>query len=390
MTGRHALILGAGVAGLSAALMLGRAGWRTTVVEQAPSLRTDGYMIGLSGPGHRAAQRMGLLPALVPRARDIRENVYRDRRGRELLRVRYHDLLQGIDWITLARTDLVEVLHASLDGSTALRLGSTLADFVQEADGVRATLDDGTVLEADLLIGADGAHSALRRMLFGPDGAAARPLGYRAAAFQIPDRHGLGEDFLSYAEPGRLSEVYTLADGTLATLYAWRCTDTAPVPPAERRGTLRTAFAGTHPEALGWIDDLPDGAPIYMDALTMIDLPAWSQGCALLLGDAAHCLTLVSGQGAGMAMTSACVLAEELAADGDVPAALARHEARLRPAIARLQAHSARNAAWFVPATPMAFAVRNAAMRLLPRRLLARWLLSAVRTEIRLAEAPAA
>nr|WP_314074279.1 FAD-dependent monooxygenase [uncultured Roseococcus sp.] len=378
---KRVVILGAGVGGLAAAWWLGRAGWEVTVVEQAPDLRSDGYMVGLSGAGYHAADRMGLIPALRPRSREIGENVFRDRKGRELLRLRYRDLLRGIDWLTLARTDLVGVLREAVEGLATLRFGTTLQSLTQEKGRVQVTLGDGTALEAELLIGADGARSMLRRRLFGEDGAAAQPLGYRAAAFQGPDRLGLGEDFLSYAEPGRMAETYTLDEGRLATLYIWRSDETGFVPPAARRDVLRAAFEGAHPHALQWIDDLPPGEPVYLDALTMIDLPAWSQGRALLLGDAAHCLTLVSGQGAGMALTSARILAEELGRDDDVPVALARHETRLRPAIRRLQEHSRKSASWFVPATPLAFHLRNTVMRWTPRPLLGRRLIKAIRSE---------
>lgn len=378
---RRAVILGAGVGGLAAAWWLGRAGWEVTVVERAPDLRADGYMIGLSGTGHHAVERMGLVERLRPLAREIGENVFRDRKGREILRLRYRELLAGLDWLTLARTDLVAVLREAVEGLASIRFGTTLQSLAQEGDRVQLTLADGTALEADLLIGADGARSALRRRLFGEDGTAAQPLGYRAAAFQVPDRLGIGEDFLSYAEPGRMAETYTLGEGRLATLYIWRSGETGFVPPEERRGVLRAAFAGAHPDALLWIEDLLPEEPVYLDALTMIDLPAWSQGRALLLGDAAHCLTLVSGQGAGMALTSARVLAEELERGDDVPAALARHEARLRPAIRRLQEHSRKTASWFIPATPLAFHLRNAVMRWTPRRLLGRRFLKAIRSE---------
>ncbi|MCQ4160530.1 FAD-dependent monooxygenase [Roseomonas sp. GC11] len=380
MTMPHVLILGAGVAGLAAALQLGRAGWQVTIAERASDLRSDGYMIGLSGPGLHAVDKLGLMPRLRPMGRDIGENVYRDRAGRELIRLRYRDLLRGIDWLTLARTELVALLQEAAAPFTALRLGTTLVRLEQDEAKVRAWLSDGSMLEADLLIGADGARSSLGRQLFGEQAGFERPLGYRAAAFRIPDRLGLGEDFLSYVEPGRVAETYQLADGELATLYVWRTRETGFVPSTERRGVLRAAFRGAHPDTLAWIDALPKEAPIYLDALTMIDRPRWSQGRAVLLGDAAHCLTLVSGQGAGMAMASACLLAQELQ-KGSVISALARHEAKLRPSIARLQAHSQKTASWFVPRSAIGFSLRNAALRYTPRWLLARHFTGAIRRE---------
>jgi 2-polyprenyl-6-methoxyphenol hydroxylase-like FAD-dependent oxidoreductase len=381
MTGRSALIVGAGVAGLSAAWWLARAGWRVTVVERAANLRTNGYMIGLSGPGYGVARTMGLLPDLQRVHRRIEENLYLGRDGKPLLRMRYQDLLKGLEWITLSRAELVAVLHRALPAQVEVRFGVTAERLLDTGDGVIATLTDGTTLTADLLIGADGVHSQVRALHFGAEETFARHLGYRVAAFRAPDTLGLGHDFLSYAEPGRITELYTLADGTLATLYAWRSPDRAPVERGERQAALRAAFADAHPNALRWIDALAPDEPLYFDDMTLIEMPRWSKGRVLLLGDAAHCLTLLSGQGAGMAMASAAVLAEELRW-GEIDPALVRHEARMRPAIQRLQERSRKIAGWFIPATPRAFAIRNAIMRWAPKPMLAWYFTRSVRSEI--------
>ncbi len=223
------------MAGLCAAWWLAKSGWRVTVVERAPDLRANGYMLGLSGPGHEVARRMGLLPQLEARGRHIAENVYRGRDGREILRLRYRDFLSGLAWITLIRTDLVAVLYEAARQVAEIRFGVTLGDFQSDALGVSATLTDGTALRADLLIGADGIHSAVRAAVFGEEAQFARPFGYRVAAFQAPDTLHLGADFLSYAEPGRLAEVYTLSEERIATLYIWRTPDRGAVAPPHAR-----------------------------------------------------------------------------------------------------------------------------------------------------------
>jgi 2-polyprenyl-6-methoxyphenol hydroxylase-like FAD-dependent oxidoreductase len=384
MTGRSAIVVGAGIAGLGAAWWLERAGWSVTVIERSADLRADGYMLSLSGPGYEVVRRMGLLPELQRYARPIHENIYRDRRGREILRMRYGELMRDLDWITLTRTDLVATLHKAVADFAPTMFGTTVTAVSEAADRVEATLSDGGRMTADLLIGADGTRSALRRLLFGGGDSALEPLGYRAAAFQIPDRLGIGEDFLSYAEPGRIAEIYTLCDGGLATLYAWRSDDAAPVAADDRRAVLRTAFDGAHPDVVQWLDALPADSPLYLDSLALVEQDTWSRGRTVLLGDAAHCLTLISGQGAGMALTSAAMLAEELGRH-DMPQALTRHEARLRPSIERLQARSRKMAALFIPATPLTFALRNMVMRHLPRRLLTNYFLRAVKSEILLA-----
>lgn len=380
----HAVIAGAGIAGLAAAWWLDRAGWRTTLIERAHDLRTDGYMIGLSGPGLAVARRMGLMPALTARGRDIAENLYLDRRGRELLRLRYHDLLTGVEWITLARTALVEVLAEAMPASADLRFGARIASLDDRAGApVGVALASGETLEAELVIGAEGLRSDLRRQHFAPDDAALEPLGYGVAAFRLPDTLGLGRDFLSYAEPGRLTEFYTLADGSLATLYAWRHGGTdLPVGEPARIAALKAAYAGAHPAVLAAIDARDPSAGLYVDTTLMTVLPRWSTGRVLLLGDAAHCLTLLSGQGAGMAITAAAGLAECLLRHPlDIHRALAEHETRLRLVITRLQTRSRKLARLFIPATPAGFRLRNLALRHMPARLLARQLTRDLRGE---------
>jgi 2-polyprenyl-6-methoxyphenol hydroxylase-like FAD-dependent oxidoreductase len=382
MTQRSVIVVGAGVGGLCAAWWLARIGWRVTVLERAPDLRTDGYVIGLSGPGYEVAQRMSILPDLKTRGRDVDENVYLDRQGREVLRLRYREFLRKLDWIGLVRTELVGVLYGLAKDVATIRFGVTVTDFVNRPDGVTALLSDGSQLQADLLIGADGVHSATRQRLFGVDQNVYQPLGYRVAAFQAPDTLGLGRDFISYVEPGRMGEFYSIGEGRLATLYIWRCPDTDIVSVDRKPGVLAEAFRGAHPDAVRWIMEKAEDEPLFLDTMLMVDLPRWSDGRVVLLGDAAHCLTLLSGQGAGMAMTSACMLAEELA-KGDIDAALLRHEERLRPAIRRLQIRSRNMAAWFIPATKRAFHLRNVIMRWLPRWVLGWYFLQSAKSVLK-------
>ncbi|MEW5421455.1 FAD-dependent oxidoreductase [Amorphus sp. 3PC139-8] len=387
MTTRTVLIAGAGVAGLASAWWLARAGWTVTVVERAPSLRNGGYMIGLSGPGYASAERMGLLPRLSEVSYEIQENVYRDRKGREFLRLKYRDFLQGLPYLALERTDLIAALFETVPDGVDLRLATELTSLETDGKDVSARLSDGAVLHPDLVIAADGLRSQVRSRIAGEHAEHYAHLGYRFAVYEVDDTLGLGSDFLSFAEPGHLAEYYALRGGRLAAMHVWRDGETGPVAPEARWNLLEKVTARSAEPVRAFLQTAKAGPPPLVDSLTMVDLPKWSQGRVLLLGDAAHCLTLVSGQGAGMALASAEILAEELARS-EIDAALVAHEQRLRPAITRLQTRSRRMAGTFVPSNPVMFHLRNTALKHMPKAWLGRYLMNAVKSEILLAGQP--
>ncbi|MFT4119821.1 FAD-dependent monooxygenase [Bradyrhizobium sp.] len=378
-----AVIIGAGVAGMSAAWWLGRSGWRSIVVERAEDLRDGGYMMGISGPGYETAGRMGLIPPLEKVSYAINENVYRDRRGRELLRLRYRDFLKDLPYLALRRNDLIRVLRDALDENTELKFGCTVETIRTEGDRAVVGLSDRSTIDCDLVIGADGFRSASRRLVFGEDENVLEHLGYRFAVFDVDDNIKLEADFLSFAEPGHLAEYYALNGGRLAAMHVWRDREaTAPPRVEDRWSMLERVSATSHPMVRQFLKDGAAGDPPTIDSLTMVNLPTWHKGRFVLLGDAAHCLTLVSGQGAGMAMASSEVLAQELAAAQTVPEALAAHDRRLRPAITRLQQRSRRMAAIFIPESSFAFHARNFTLRHMPRAWLGKYFANSIRSEI--------
>jgi 2-polyprenyl-6-methoxyphenol hydroxylase-like FAD-dependent oxidoreductase len=387
MTRPLAVIVGAGVAGLATAWWLDRAGWRSLVVERAPELRENGYMLGLSGLGFETAQRMGLIERLEAASYRIDENVYRDSSGRELLRLRYRDFIRDLPYIAIRRTDLVRTLAESLPDRAEIRFGETISGFEDKGDRVEVALAGGERVQAGLLIGADGFRSATRQALFGPDGDCLQPLGYYFSVYDVDAPKEFATDFVSYAEPGHLAEYYALHDGRLAAMHVWRDRRTELERSPDKVALLRDVSARSHRQVRALLDHAASaGEHLVVDSLTMVDLARWSKGRVLLLGDAAHCLTLVSGQGAGMAIASAEMLARTLMENGDLLPALARHEARLRPIIDRLQKRSRKMARVFIPQTAFAFRMRNFVMRHMPRSLLSRYFSSAIRSEIELAK----
>ncbi|MEM6496651.1 MAG: FAD-dependent monooxygenase [Pseudomonadota bacterium] len=377
----RAVILGAGVAGLSAAWWLNRIGWDITVLEIASEFRDGGHMLGLSGPGLEACSQMGILPALEAAASDINENVYRDRRGRELMRLRYRDVMEGLPFVVLQRGHLVRTLYDAVIDDVEIHFDAQVDCIETIADLATASLSDGRTFDADLLIGADGFRSFTRKQVFGSDDQFLAPLGYRFAAYELNEDLGLGSDFLSFSEPGLMSEYYALHEGGLAALHIWRSSETGSIPADVRWPLVEQVTNATHEMVQSMVARAKHLTVPLIDDMTLVDMPRWSLGRTLLIGDAAHCLTLVSGQGAGISIASAAVLAKELD-NSQVPQAIECHAKRLRPAIERLQRRSRNMAKMFIPSTSLGFHVRNTVLRNIPRRWLGRYFMNAIKSEI--------
>jgi 2-polyprenyl-6-methoxyphenol hydroxylase-like FAD-dependent oxidoreductase len=313
----------------------------------------------------------------------INENVYRDRRGRELLRLRYRDFLKDLPYLAIRRNDLIMVLDDAIGANTERRFGTSVTAIDPGTDKATVTLSDGSTVTADLVIGADGFRSTTRRLVFGADDGQFEHLGYRFAVFDIDDTLKLESDFLSFAEPGHLAEYYALRGDRLAAMHVWRDREAKAQPTEDRWGMLERVSATSHPMVRQFLKLGAHGEQPIIDSLTMVNIPSWSKGRFTLLGDSAHCLTLVSGQGAGMALASGEILAQELA-KASVPDALAAHDRRLRPSITRLQQRSRRMAAIFIPETSFAFHTRNIMLRHMPRSWLGKYFANSIRSEIEL------
>ncbi|OBH91316.1 FAD-binding domain [Mycobacterium sp. E2733] len=363
-------ISGAGVAGAALAHWLHRTGHAPTLIEQAPHFRTGGYMIDFWGVGYQVAKRMGIEESIraagyqMERLRSVgsRGEVKAD------VDVNVFRRLLGADFTSLPRGDLAAAIYTTIEDKVETIFGDSIAAVEEHSDGVRLTLDSGGTRDFDLLIGADGLHSNVRRLVFGPEREFERYLGCKVAACVVDGYRPRDElAYVTYAEPGRQLARFALRGDRTTFLFIFRATEHrhADAPPKEE---LRRVFGDCGWEAhdmLAALDDGPGGVKdLYFDVVSQIRMDRWSRGRVLLAGDAAGCISLLGGEGTGLAITEAYVLAGELArAQGDHTRAFDAYEARMRPFIASKQAGASRYIGFFATRTQFGLWLRNLALR---------------------------
>ncbi|HZE39164.1 MAG TPA: FAD-dependent monooxygenase [Stackebrandtia sp.] len=357
------IICGAGIAGLALAHKLAATGAEIVVLERARAPREQGYMIDFYGPGYDAIEAMGLLPQLEKVAYPLSGAVLIDERGRESVGIEPPQFA-NTPLLNLMRPDLERVLRESLPSRVEVRYASSPRAVEDHGESVRVTLDDGTIVDGDLFVGADGIHSTVRRLVFGRESQFLRYLGFHTAAFifdsptihrSVADRACLTDSI--DAQMG----FYGLRDGRVAAFAVHR--DDNPELPDDARAAVRDTYG-----RLGWvipeaIDACPPSDQMYYDQVAQTVMPRWTKGRVVLLGDAAYAVSLLAGLGASLAVAGAFVLADRLARNTSVDTALAEYERLLRPVIDDKQKVARSAARWFLPASPAQLRIRRATLR---------------------------
>jgi 2-polyprenyl-6-methoxyphenol hydroxylase-like FAD-dependent oxidoreductase len=386
------VINGAGIAGTTLAWWLSRSGHDVLLVERSPRLRSGGYAIDFWGIGYDVAEKMGLLPRIQQAGYQVREMRYvdADNHMRGGFPVDVFTRMTRKRYTQLRRTDLATTIYAALDDRVETIFGDSIAEIEECGNCVRVGFEQTEPREADLVIGADGLHSRVRELAFGVRENFEVPLGYHVAAFEIDGYRPRDELVaVSHAAAGRQITRLSMRDDKTLFLFVFRdeylhgCTASSI---AERKALLTDAFAGVGWEAPRILDALTTVRDFYFDRVTQIRMNDWSCGRIALIGDAAACVSLLAGEGTGLAMAEAYVLAGELlVCGGDRHKAFARWQARLLPFLEAKQRAAAKFASSFAPRTTLGVAFRDRTSRLLRVPLFANWLVGrAVRDDIQL------
>jgi 2-polyprenyl-6-methoxyphenol hydroxylase-like FAD-dependent oxidoreductase len=365
-------ICGAGIAGGTLAYWLLRAGHDVLLIEHAPSLRTGGYLMDFWGVGYSVAERMGILPEVLKAGYQVKAVSIRDDANREVggfAVEALRDLTQG-RITSVARGDLAAAIYRSIAGRVETVFGDSVAGIAEHASGVRLTLDSGQTRDVDLVAGADGLHSRVRALTFGDEHLHEKDLGYRVAAFEC--RGYARRDELTYvvhAATSRQVARFALRDDRTLFLLVFRAAlmdGSEPGGIAETRAVLRSVHAGAGWETPAILSAMDAAEDIYFDRVSQIRMPSWHKGRIVLVGDAGMAVSLLAGEGAGLGMAGAYVLASELRrCSGDWREAFGAYERRLRPFIEGKQRAAEKFASTFVPQSRFGIWVRNQATRLM-------------------------
>ncbi|MFC5265664.1 FAD-dependent monooxygenase [Kribbella qitaiheensis] len=332
------LISGASVAGPVLAYWLRQYGFEPTIVERTPALRhgLGGHAVDLFGSGVEVARRMGIGEA-VQAARTRTELMTLFRNGKKPVEINVDKLSSGISdrHVEILRGELTSLLYGVTRDRAEYLFGDSIATLNDDGQGVDVTFEHSEPRRFDLVIGADGMHSTVRRLAFGPEESMRRPLGGYLGVYSMPDELALGNRMLVHMEIGRIASTYGVHQtGQARAAFMFR-----------RREELRYDYRDKDQQKriladefrdYGWevprlLKHLDAAADFYFDSITQITLDSWQRGRIGLVGDAGYCPGPAVGGGTSLAVVTAYVLAGELAAArADLPSGLRNYENKIR------------------------------------------------------------
>ena len=349
------LISGASIAGPVLAYWLHRYGVEVTVVERAPALRkSGGHAVDLFRPAMQIVGKMGLLTAIRAKATGTDAIViHRDNAKPVTLDLRKVYTAVSDDHVEIMRDDLSEILYDATRHNVEYIFADSITSITDEG---RVTFESGAPRDFDVIVGADGLHSNVRTLTFGPESGFSTWIGGYLSVVSVPEYLAVNGVMQVTAKIGRLAGVYTadeIDDGRAIFLFRTpRPLDYHHRDVPRQKQLLREHFANMDwevPRLLAEVDDTP---AFYFDSITQLRLDTWSRGRVTLVGDAGYCPGPAVGGSTSLAVVGAYTLAGELATHmPDYPAAFAAYEREIGDYVRHSRAFAVTAAKKLLPAS---------------------------------------
>lgn len=383
---KSVLISGAGIAGLTSAYRFHKIGWNVVVLEKASELRKWEFVIDFAWTGWDVAEKMWITDELKKRKTSIERMSFKDHHDTESVGFEMKKFAEmvgvGEKHVHINRREMQNILYESVIDDVEIRYSSSITSISEHDTWVDTEILDSktnklTKETYDLVIGADGLHSNVRTLVFGEEVQFAKYLGYYVSAFRV-DSFPWQEPYTMniLREPRKQATYLDMGNGKTLVMLVCASEKNEYIHRNKRKQVIQETFVnmkGIIPDA---IDAITEDTNVYMDTTTQIIMPKWHSRRVVLVGDSWYCLTLVSGQGASMAMGGAYLLAQEIEKAENIEQGLIHYDARFRSFVADLQNKSRKFAKAFIPKSTFGIWMMDMMMRLLGNpivRYFAKW-----------------
>ena len=310
-------------------------------------------------------RKMGVLPTIKREGYDVKELRLVNANGRPVggLNAEVFRSSTNGRYVTIPRGELAKIIYQKVEGRCETIFGDSIAKVEQDETEVRVAFEHTGPRHFDMVIGADGLHSVIRKLVFGKQDRFEKYLGYVVAAFAVNGYRARDEDvYVSYSLPGKQVARFAMRNDRTMFLFVFVDAQGRYIEAQgnDHKDILRTEFGEAGWECPLILAAMEACSQVYFDRVSQIRMDTWSRSRVALVGDAAFCPSLLGGQGAALAMIAAYVLAGELSRTPSQPQeAFQRYEKQLRPFITDKQSAAVKFSGSFAPKTQLGLFLRN-------------------------------